>query len=50
VQKPKVVLRLLFPTDQNAAETIHPTMRPFDNPTPRARPSFLLEFLGFFTS
>src|SRR5882672_11337153 len=43
VQEREVVLRLLLPTHQDAAEAVHPRVRPLHDPTPRLEPSTLLE-------
>src|SRR5262249_56593187 len=35
MQQGNIVLGLLAPADQDAAETVHPTVRPLYHPTPR---------------
>ena len=49
MQKGDIVFGLLVPTNQNAAKTIHPTMRTFNDPTSRTLGRILFELLGFFT-
>src|SRR5262245_36857927 len=48
MQKAQIVARFLVPADQDASETIHPTMRAFHYPAPRFETGLLLEGLGFF--
>src|SRR5678816_1466922 len=48
MQKAQIVARFLVPADQDASETIHPTMRAFHHPAPRFETGLLLEGLGFF--
>src|SRR5215813_8321491 len=48
MQKAQIVAYFLVPADQDAPETIHPTMRPFHHPAPGFETGLLLEGLGFF--
>src|SRR5262245_36730757 len=48
MQKAQIVAYFLVPTDQDASEAIHPTMRAFHHPAPCFETGFLLESLSFF--
>jgi len=50
MKQTKKIIRFLFPPHQDAAEAIHPTMCPFDNPAASFEPSFMFDGLGFFAS
>ena len=40
----------LIPAHQNAPKTVHPALRAFDNPAPRAFARLLRQFFGFLTT
>ena len=46
----QIIFRFFCPTDQNSAETVHPTMRSFHNPSAGLIASFAFDRLGFLTS
>jgi hypothetical protein len=50
MQKPQIVAYLLVPADQDAPDTIHPTMRTLHDPPPCFEPRLLFEDLGLFAS
>ena len=50
MQKSNVILRLFVPTDENAPETIHPTMRTFNDPASGAFACFRFDFLRFLVA
>jgi hypothetical protein len=50
MKQSQIILRFLLPPRQDAAEAIHPAMRPFHNPAPSFEASFMFDRLGFFTS
>ena len=45
-----VVVGLLVPADQHAAEAVDPAVRPLHHPPPRFATSFLLQGLGLFAT
>jgi len=49
MQQANVILRFLLPADENPPESVHPAMRPLDDPTARFETHTAFEFLGFFT-
>jgi len=50
MKQSQIIFRFLFPPRQDAAETVHPAMRPLHNPTTSFEASFMFDRLGFFTS
>ena len=50
MKQSQIILRFLFPPYQNAAEPVHPAMRPLHNPATSLEASFMFDRLGFFTS
>src|SRR5579871_1364880 len=46
MQQRQIVFGLLAPADENAAEAVHPTVRPLHDPTPRLIPCLPLERLS----
>jgi hypothetical protein len=50
MQKPQIVTHLLVPTDEEAPEAIHPTMRAFYHPPPGLETYFLFERLRLLPS
>lgn len=50
MKQPNIVLRFLFPADQNPAKAIQPTMRSFNNPTPGLFSGICLQFSGLNAS
>jgi len=50
MKQAQIILRFLFPPYQNAAEAVHPAMRPFHNPSASLEAGFMFDRLGFFTS
>jgi hypothetical protein len=50
MKQSQIIRRLLLPPRQNAAETVHPTVRPLHNPTSGFEPSLSLDGLGFFAT
>ncbi len=50
MKQAQIILRFLFPSSQDAAEAVHPAMRPFHNPAPSFEAGFMFDGLGFFTS
>jgi len=47
MKQSQLIRRLLFPPRQDAAEPVHPTVRPFDHPTPGLEAGLALDRLGF---
>lgn len=50
MEKGSIILSLLFPANQDAAKSVQPTMRSFNNPTPCSKSSFLFQGLGLLTT
>jgi len=50
MKKSQIILRFLFPPRQDAAEAVHPAMRPFHNPAASLEASFMFNRLGFLAS
>jgi hypothetical protein len=50
MQKPQIVAHLLGSADQDATETIYPTLGALYHPAPRLVPGFLLQRFGFLAS
>lgn len=46
----EVVARLLWPTDQQATESVHPAVRALDDPTSSAKPGIFADFQSFLTA
>ncbi len=46
MQHRDVIPRLLAPADEDPAEAVHPTVRPFRHPTPRLEARPPLDLLG----
>ena len=44
-----IVFRFLAPPDENPPKAVHPTMRPFHDPTPRSPARRPLDPLGFLS-
>ena len=50
MKEPEIGFCQLFPTNQNAAESVHPTMRALDHPASGAEAGFLFDRGGFFAA
>jgi hypothetical protein len=50
MKQAQIILRFLLPPRQNAAKTVHPTMRPFRNPAASFETGFSFNRLCFFTT
>ena len=50
MKQAQIILRFLFPPRQDAAEAVHPAMRPLYNPSASLEAGFMFDRLGFFAS
>ena len=50
MKQAQIILRFLFPARQDAAEAVHPAMRPLYNPAASLEADFMFDRLGFFAS
>jgi len=50
MKQAQIILRFLLPPRQDAAEAVHPAMRPLYNPSASFEAGFMFDGLGFFAS
>jgi hypothetical protein len=50
MKQSQIILRLLFPTCQDAAKPVHPAMRPFHNPASSFKAGLMLNRLGLLST